>query len=180
MGVIQPVIPKFPGDCCGDGELCLLTFGVCEQCLLNLRTPRCRAVLFQRSRDVPSIAKGDVAGTGCCGRHKAVWPARGDVADTGWSGQHTVVWPCRQGCPRVSPLGRAADALPPALAALLPWRLRALLLGSWSILACTLQCHEMLNFPHSHLPSVISQIWLLWLLSHFIQLHCCDFLVLTL
>lgn len=74
----------------------------------------------------------------------------------------------------------SSDALTPALAALLPWRLRVLLLGSWSIFACTLQCHEILNFPHSYLLSLISQIWLLWLLSRFIQLHCCDFLVLTL
>lgn len=71
-------------------------------------------------------------------------------------------------------------ALTPALAALLPWRLRVLLLSSWSIFASTLQCHEMLNFPHSCLPSLISQTWLLWLSSCFIRLHCCNFLVLTL
>lgn len=57
-------------------------------------------------------------------------PGRAPVPRAVLGGQHRLVWPCRGGCPRVSPLGCAAGALPPALAALLPWRLRALLLGS--------------------------------------------------
>lgn len=197
MGVIQPVNPEFPGDCCGHCELRLLLFGVCEQCSLSLCSPRCRAVFFQRSRCavharlfqervrvLPAAAAGSPRGAGArCTPEPPASPGTGfwrpGVVGTGYSVRHRVEWPCRRVCPRVSPLG-AQGCSAPALAALLPWRLRALLLGSWSILACTLQCHEMLNYSHSYLPSVISQIWLLWLLAHFIQLHGCDFLVLTL
>lgn len=80
--------------------------------------------------------------------------------------------------------GQWAQAAPQALvpctgslAALLPWRLRALLLGSWSIFLCLPQCHEILNFPHSPCPS---SAWQRWLLASFVPWHGGGLWVLTL
>lgn len=123
----------------------------CELCLFNLRVHRYWAVLFQRSRCAvhcqavpgacPCASRRHSSGTpphrvgaGCTPEpgvpRGSLSPGRAPAPRAVLGGQHRLLWPCRGSCPRVSPLGCAADALPPALAALLPWRLRALLLGS--------------------------------------------------
>lgn len=192
-----------PGLFCGDDELWLLAFrGLLPCAVSRVRSTgarnRCWAPSLRRSG---RLARGWAAPRSAPAgrpraeplrppalRPRAPWRPRVSPRAAGTGAGPAGAGRPRQGCrgragggrPRFAPRPGSGAAPSPALAALLPWRLRALLLGGWSISASPPQCHGILNFPRPCLPSWISQLWLLWLLSRFVQLHCCGFSVLTL